>query len=397
MGKTASEKDEIVIIDTETLLNNDSSFRYNVLTNNVEYKPKGGSKYEPVDQFAINSLMRRIAKLRQPHKESTIRQTIYSDYTPKYHPVRGFYKIVPKYTGDRDPIDEIARLVKTTNDELFRWFFKKWFVAMIASGLYDDFVNHVALVLVGGQGVGKSRFIASLVPEELQDYYNSGTLNLRNKETLLMLSKMFLICMDELHISTDRQCAELKEIITKKEIVLKTMRAHSCEKFPRLASFAITANDFDFMIDSTGSRRLACFEVLEIDNETPKPIHEAYSQALHLIENDFDYIFRDQDNERLELNNSRYQYIHPIEELLLRYFERADGRKKTYYLSNTVILQKLAGESSIKITNSNKKTLGQILKKLDFKRTTRMGRKVYAVQIIEPNEVSRDDRKYDHR
>ena len=62
------------------------------------------------------------------------------------------------------------RTSSTKADRLWRVCFKKWFVAMVASWMKDEVVNHTVLVLVGRQGIFKTTWLDNLIPPELRAY-----------------------------------------------------------------------------------------------------------------------------------------------------------------------------------------------------------------------------------
>ena len=66
-------------------------------------------------------------------------------------------------------------------DALWRVCFKKWFVAMVASWMKDEVVNHQVLVLIGKQGIYKTTWLEHLIPPHLRAYAcklaNSNDLN----------------------------------------------------------------------------------------------------------------------------------------------------------------------------------------------------------------------------
>ena len=55
-------------------------------------------------------------------------------------------------------------------DALWRICFKKWFVAMVASWMKDEVVNHQVLVLIGKQGIYKTTWLEHLIPPHLRAY-----------------------------------------------------------------------------------------------------------------------------------------------------------------------------------------------------------------------------------
>ncbi|MFX9131456.1 VapE domain-containing protein, partial [Acinetobacter baumannii] len=81
-------------------------------------------------------------------------------------------------------IDKLAKIVTTTNQEMFTRYLKKWFVASVAN--YSTAVgcqNQMCLTLVGGQGLGKTTFFNHFLPKDLLEYMYTGNIDLDDKGT----------------------------------------------------------------------------------------------------------------------------------------------------------------------------------------------------------------------
>ena len=105
-----------------------------------------------------------------------------SDLIPDVHPLREYILLLPPFTPDQpDWIDFVAKQVHVRESALWRTCFKKWFVAMVASWMRDDIVNHQVLVLIGKQGIYKTTWLEHLIPPHLRAYAcklaNSNDLN----------------------------------------------------------------------------------------------------------------------------------------------------------------------------------------------------------------------------
>jgi len=96
---------------------------------------------------------------------------------------------------------------------LWELFFRKWIVASVACATQQDVVNHSALIINGKQGVGKTTFIKSLIPNELKDYTYFGSIDPTNKDTTIQLSQCLFIVLDELVGLTKHNMSALKELI----------------------------------------------------------------------------------------------------------------------------------------------------------------------------------------
>ena len=321
-----------------------------------------------------------------------------SDLIPNVHPLREYILSLPPYTPDQpDWIDWLASQVrvKTNNNEenvckedninnlrgnqlsaapmgnntapsyttlhhttpsadrLWRQCFKKWFVAMVASWMRDDIVNHQVLVLIGKQGIFKTTWLEHLIPPHLRDYAcklaNSNDLN---KDERMRIAEFGLISLDEIDSMNNRELNQLKSIITATDVNERAAYAYTKERRVRLASFCASGNRRDFLTDITGNRRWLPFEVESIQNPffTTLPYERMYAQAWALANDQFfSYWFDLDEIEVLEQHNQHFRDESNEEQLLDVYFAvPANGASNTKFLTTAEISERLIYYGNIK-------------------------------------------------
>lgn len=396
MKKTKRKKDPIATgYDTEAFLSANYDFRYNEVTNKVEFKRKDDENYSVLTDYAFNSILRKCTKNGFEITTSALRSLLNSDYTEIFNPFHRYLYGLPQYDSSDQDIDYIVKLsskVSTTNDELWHKAFKKWFVALVGSLLVDKLINHTVIILSGPQGIGKTTWILNLIPEELKNYIFSGTINPGNKDTLIFLSECMLINLDELENLNRTELGSIKELITKNSVKLRRPYGTSVEDFPRRASFAGSVNTMQFLTDSTGSRRFLCFEVTSIDIDTPysaDDLNKAYSQAHYLFKNGFKYWFEKEEITEIAQNNERYRLLSAEEEILIKHFEPCEEFEADHLFSTTEILEKLHGFSKFAISSGSVQKLGKALQSNGFKKLKKRGRQVYAIKAIVVKETAK--------
>ena len=260
-----------------------------------------------------------------------------SDLIPDVHPLREYIHSLKPYTTDQpDWIDFVASQVKVKpsgedakgnkarGEELWRACFKKWFVAMVASWMKDDVVNHQVLVLIGKQGIFKTTWLEHLIPPHLRAYAcklaNSNELN---KDERLRIAEFGLISLDEIDSMNNRELNQLKSVITATDVNERAAYAYTKERRVRLASFCASGNRRDFLTDITGNRRWLPFEVESIQNPftTILPYERMYAQAWALANDEFfSYWFDLDEIEVLEQHNQHFRDESNEEQLLDVYF-----------------------------------------------------------------------------
>ena len=374
------EKPRVTQIDKlENFLSGKYVFRHNIVSGKLEFQYFGKKKWNVMNDFIENSMLRECLKGRIKTNLSSLRNLLYSDFCELFNPFEDYFKNLPKYDEKTDYIFQLANTITTTKQELWQQCFKKWLVAMVGCVLDDKVINHTVIVFSGKQGLGKTTWVEKLVPKQLKEYLFSGTINPNNKDTLVQLAECMLINLDELENLNRSEIGSLKEIITKTQIRMRKAYGHNNETMPRRASFAGSVNTAQFLNDSTGSRRFLCFELEGIKYQHDVDINLAFSQALFLFKSGFRHWFDQEEIKSITENNEQYQLRSPEEELLLTWFEPCDREKANAFLNTSQIASKLAEKAKINITDSTINKLGRALKKHNFLKLKKNGIFVYAL------------------
>ena len=368
-------------------------FRHNMVSGKLEFQYFGKKKWNVMNDFIENSMLRECLKGRIKTNLSSLRNLLYSDFCELFNPFEDYFFNLPTYDEKTDYITELANTITTTKQDLWQQCFKKWLVAMVGCVLDDKVINHTVIVFSGKQGLGKTTWVEKLVPKQLKEYLFSGTINPNNKDTLVQLAECMLINLDELENLNRSEIGSLKEIITKTQIRMRKAYGHNNETMPRRASFAGSVNTAQFLNDSTGSRRFLCFELEGIKYQHDVDINMAFSQALFLFKSGFRFWFDQEEIKNITANNEQYQLHSPEEELLLTWFEPCERGKANVFLNASQIAAKLAEKAKINITDGTVNKLGKALKKHNFIRFNTKNGYVYALNEFSYEEVDNKNKE----
>ena len=258
-------------------------------------------------------------------------------------------------------------------DLLWRTCFKKWFVAMVASWMRDEVVNHQVLVLIGRQGIYKTTWLEHLIPPHLRAYAcklaNGGDLN---KDERLRIAEFGLISLDEIDSMNNRELNQLKSVITATDVNERAAYAYTKERRVRLASFCASGNRRDFLTDITGNRRWLPFEVESIQNPfyTTLPYERIYAQAWALAQDPtFSYWFELDEIEVLEAHNRHFRDESNEEQLLPILFDvPAEGKGE--FMTTAQISERLVTYGNIKKPMALSR-LGMVLANGGYRAVTR--------------------------
>ena len=330
-----------------------------------EAKGKRQEYWKELSKHDINSIVCHCAQEYDANITSReVMTALQSDLIPDVHPLREYVLSCGEWTEEQpDWIDWVASqvTVKPLGDEakgdkargegLWRGCFKKWFVAMVASWMKDEVVNHQVLVLIGKQGIFKTTWLEHLIPPHLRAYAcklaNSNDLN---KDERLRIAEFGLISLDEIDSMNNRELNQLKSVITATDVNERAAYAYTKERRVRLASFCASGNRRDFLTDITGNRRWLPFEVESIQNPfyTLLPYERMYAQAWALAQDPlFSYWFDLDEIEVLEVHNQHFRDESNEEQLLPILFDvPAEGRGE--FMTTAQISERLVTYGNIK-------------------------------------------------
>ena len=146
-------------------------FRFNVLTEQTEYRKKCEGVFHMVDQRVLNTLCMKIRKKRINCWDKDVSRLLLSEQIPDFHPFTEYADSLSEWDGI-DRVSELARRV--SNEDLCVNGFHRWMLGMVAQWmkLKGQCANAVAPLLVSTeQGRCKSTFCSMLLPKELQRFY----------------------------------------------------------------------------------------------------------------------------------------------------------------------------------------------------------------------------------
>ncbi len=303
--------------------------------------PVDGRSAAPVDNAMLFSTASTTSDLQQCDPQCSASETIYSEQRER-----------------------------SEANAYWRTCFKKWFVAMVASWMKDEVVNHTVLVLVGRQGIFKTTWLDRLIPPQLREYSSKLTLSGQiTKDDRLRLCENAMLNIDELDAISGREMNIVKSLVTSTDVNERAAYGRLKERRVRLASFCASTNNREFLTDITGNRRWLPFEVESIQNPfyTHLPYHLIYAQAKALVEEDrFTYWFEQEEIQYLEKHNEQFRALENEEELLPILFDKpAEGLGE--FMTTAEISDRLVTFGGIKKPMSIRQ-LGMLLAKRGFQK-----------------------------
>ena len=366
-----NEKERIMRSIEEFLLRR-YEMRYNTVkqvteirTNDLRFKP-----WEPLTDRELKSIVVEEMKEGGESWMSDVRTYIESAHIPEHNPIHEFLAGCGDWDRKHDYIEDFARRLPT---DYAHWpkYFHRWFLAMVAQALNinRDFGNSMVPMLIGDQGFKKSNFCKNILPQSMREYYMDDIKMDNAEQVERVLSRMWLVCIDEYNAKTSREQAKIKRILTEKDVQVRKMRSDQYTMKPRLCSFIATTNDPMPLPSGDGSRRYLCVEVKgQVDMSGRIPYKQMFAQAVTELRNpDCIYWFTSEDEHEIQQHNSQYQDTSSLEQVLQNFFQPSKIHKKECFWQVHNIQEELS--KHLKASDvPNLRVLGETIKKLKWPR-----------------------------
>ena len=370
--------------DMESFLSMRYEFRFNVLTGMTEYRVKqeGCADFRVLDERERNTIFMKLKGEKLKCTFSGLLRYIHSSLIEEYHPFKSFFSNLPSWDG-RDHVSELA--ARVSNNPLWINGFHRWMLAVVAQwqGLDTVHANSVAPVLISTeQGMMKSTFCKSLMPECLQAYY-TDRIDMTSEGCLEnKLALMGLINMDEFDQIPTNHMAQLKNLMQTPSITIRQAYKKNFRQLPRIASFIGTSNRKDLLTDPTGSRRFLCIEVKQKIDCTNLDINQVYAQLKTELANGERYWFTTEEELEIQEHNAAFRQVRPEEELLLSHYRIPMEGEAYEMLSLVEMLNELRSEYAPLLRHCDYKQFGCFLQAAGMERVhTRQGNRYKVVRI----------------
>lgn len=141
-----------------------------------------------------------------------------------------------------------------------------------------------------------------------------------------------------------------------------------------------STNQFQFLHDSTGSRRILGFEAFEL--HIPEfPIAHVWSQAAYLYESGFQYWFDKHEEQSLQDHNLRYKTMSIEEEVVQSLFEVCKPEEQPDISMQASQILAIAIKKDPSARRCNVRNIGIALNNSGFKPRKSNGRQLYDLKF----------------
>ncbi|MDU4935180.1 MAG: VapE family protein [Peptostreptococcaceae bacterium] len=229
----------------------------------------------------------------------------------RYNPVANYLETCFKNWDGKSRIKDLCNTLITPNwynSEHKELFVTKWLINTARIPFNDgSYGCEGVLVLQGSQGVGKTRWIKSIVSNI--NWVKTGLeIDPSDKDKIKLATKYWISELGEMDATLKRDQAKLKAFFTEAKDEYRRAYARIEESYPRLTSFYATVNDEEFLKDPTGNRRYWVVPVEKINVDHDINLDQLWGEVMHLWKvKNIPYYLTENDYKILNENNKNFE------------------------------------------------------------------------------------------
>ena len=318
-----------------------------------------------MDDNIENSLWIEMEEDGLQTQQPRLHSLINSDFSEKYNPLLDYLTALPAWDGKTDYIQMLADRIHIANtdgahhtQEDFRYFFKKWFVAMVVTWVTDTVVGQTILIFVGKGGLFKTTFFDKLLPKILHDYFiNESTASYTDKDFMEAMASKALMCLDEFETAFGKNLSAFKSCVTKLFFSIRRPYDKYRTELPHRAAMCGTSNSVQ-IISEEENRRYSPWLIKSIDSPIDHPIdyQHVYAQAVALgkevmerqrkHEDGWVFWLTTEDIEVMREHNKMFMISNYMEDQILRYYRVPGKDVEARYIKfrySSEILERIGG------------------------------------------------------
>ena len=368
--------------DLQIFLSENFDFRYNVLTDMPECKPKNENTYRMIDKRMMNTLSFEAMMDGVDCKDVDVKRFLFSERIPTHHPLKDYMAHLPEWDGT----DRVTMLAARVSGKAM-WLngFHRWMLGMVAQwmGYTSRCANALAPILISTeQGMCKSTFCSMLLPEELRPYYTDKFAITSTSGCEQKISTFGLINMDEFNQYNERMMIMLKNLMQMKKVNYRKCFKAYYSDLPRIASFIGTSNEKSLLTDETGSRRFLCIEVEKPIDCSPIDYPQLYAQLKRELEDGKRYWLTKEEELEIQEHNQAFYKQSTEEEVFFKVFRLPKEGEPFVKMTASSIFDMLQRRYPVLMRGANVRQFGKVLCHIGVKKTRTNQGSIYEVALV---------------
>ena len=281
--------------------------------------------------------------------------------TRAYHPAKEW--IESKTWDGVSRFEDLVGTVSTGTQGAWRTYLRRWLIQGIAALYEKKFCCRGVLTFTGAQGVGKTSWFKSLLPESINAFGEGLNLDPGDKDSSIITLSKWIVELGEVDATFKKtDISRLKAFLTKEKDILRVPYGRAYDHWGRRTVVGATVNDPQVLMEGTGNTRWGCFESDRINWRHGIDMQQMWAEAKVWYELGESWFLDEKETDMLNNVNQAFEVADPVKELIISRF-MFDLPCETWenWMTTTEVLQTIGYDKPSRAIATN---AGVILKNL---------------------------------
>lgn len=296
--------------------------RYNQVSKQVEVTVPG-ARYtaDNAGNCAMAELTSLCARNRMPKSDLDAYVKLLADGC-SFNPVADWITSKP-WDGTSRLADLFATVQADMDTTLKDALIYRWLLSAVAATFKQrGFSSHGVLVFTGKQGQGKTAWVKSLVPDDLNVVLEGAVIDPNNKDTIINAVSHWLVELGELDATFRKtDIARLKSFVTTARDKLRQPYDRKPSEYQRRTVFFASVNEDRYLVDDTGNRRWWSVPATAVNYQHQLDMQQVWAELLTHYERGEQWWLTADEQDALNQLNTEHEPVDPVEEMVLQHFD----------------------------------------------------------------------------
>ncbi len=235
----------------------------------------------------------------------------------QYNPVMEWVRLKPWSRVSQ--LQALYDTIESPETEAKELLIRRWLITAICMAKGDGVDSAGCLVLQGGQDMGKTWWVKSLVPASLRNELlrTDANVNPTDKDSVSQVISYWIVELGEIGATFRKSDIDaLKAFITRDHDTMRRPYGIGDKRYPRRTALIASVDQTIYLHDTAGNRRFWTIPCTAINSYHNIDMQQLWAEVLYLVENGESWQLHPDEKEHIKRINEEHMQIEPIIEMI---------------------------------------------------------------------------------